>query len=803
MLCLVPSPGAQSVPKAWISGTEVPIRHLMRWLRRCQRVVVAALAVALGFVLLSGSAGAVDSWQERGSGLFGEVASEELGRAVAISDDGSRMIVGSPIFENDGSSYGKGRARAFDWDGTQWTQVGADVRGEEFGDWAGGAVAISPDGSRIAVGAYGADAEETSAGWVQVFEWDGTTWQQMGDALTGVTPGEAFGISVSLVDDGTRLVAGSMVATRVFDWDGMAWLQVGGDMAGVGRSIAASGDGTRVVAGNSFDATGGTQAGLARMFEWDGSAWAQMGDDLIGSVYDRLGASVVMAETGAVIAVGATQPGNMGSPPGMGVVWVYAWDGDAWTQVGDALPGLASAGWFGQSAAMSGDGMRLVAGGGGPGSGSGVVRVFDWDGVAWVPVGGDLEGDVAGDGLGHAVALSADGRFLAVGAPSNDEVAVSAGLVRFYVRPEVPGPPGAVDVAAGDGEVAVSWAAPDDDGAAAITSYEVVGVPAGSCVTEGATACVIDGLTNGVSYTFSVRAGNAVGFGPFSTVSTPAAPQLTRTGYVMADATGGIYGFGDAVVGGDVTLAPGVTVVDIELTPSGNGYWVLDSGGNLHTYGDAVALGPVDVSTFEDMVDFAVAPDQPEGMVSMVPSQSGEGLLVFTNRGRVVVLGDAAVAGDLLSYRLNSPVIDAKVDPDGVGYWMLAADGGLFAFDAAYEGSLPELVAQISPGLTAEQWLASPVVGVTPDPDGLGYWMVAADGGVFGFGSVPFRGSLPGVLGPGALPNAPIVGMVPYGNGYVMVGGDGGVFNFSNRLFEGSLGANPPSSPVVALSPMP
>ncbi len=775
----------------------------MWWLRRCQRVVVAGLAVALGFILLMGSAGAVDSWQERGSGLFGEVSPESFGSAVAISDDGSRMIVGSPIFENDGSSHAKGRARVFDWDGMQWAQVGADVRGEEIGDWAGRAVAISPGGSRIAVGAYGADAEEASAGRVQVFEWDGTTWQQMGVDLTGVTPAEHFGISVSLADDGTRLVVGSNVATRVFDWDGAAWLQVGGDMAGVGRSVAASGDGTRVVASDFMDDTGGRDAGLARVFEWDGSAWAQMGDDLIGSIYDQLGASVAMADTGAYIAVGATQPGSMGSPAGTGVVWAYAWDGDAWTQMGDALPGVASAGWFGDSVAMSADGLRLAAGGGGPGSGSGLVRVFDWDGAAWVQVGGDFEGDAAGDGLGAAVALSADGRFLAVGAPFNSEVASNVGLVRFYVRPEAPGPPGSVEVAAGDGEVAVSWEAPADDGAAAITSYEVVGVPAGSCVTEGATACVIEGLTNGVSYTFSVRAGNAVGFGPFSSVSTPVAPQLTRTGYVMADATGGIYGFGDVVVGGDITLAPGVTVVDIELTPSGDGYWVLDSGGNLHTYGDAVALGPVDVSIFEDMVDFAVAPDQPEVMVSMVPSQSGEGLLVFTNRGRVVVLGDAAAAGNLLPYRLNSPVIDAKVDPDGVGYWMVSADGGLFAFAAAYEGSLPELVARISPGLTAEQWLASPVVGITPDPDGLGYWMVAADGGVFGFGSVPFRGSLPGVLGPGAVPNAPIVGMVPYGNGYVMVGGDGGVFNFSNRLFEGSLGGDPPSSPVVALSPMP
>ena len=44
--------------------------------------------------------------------------------------------------------------------------------------------------------------------------------------------------------------------------------------------------------------------------------------------------------------------------------------------------------------------------------------------------------------------------------------------------------------------------------------------------------------------------------------------------------------------------------------------------------------------------------------------------------------------------------------------------------------------------------------------------------------------------------------MVPYGNGYLVVATDGGVFTFSNLKFEGSLGANPPNTDIVSITPL-
>jgi ribosomal protein L24E len=85
---------------------------------------------------------------------------------------------------------------------------------------------------------------------------------------------------------------------------------------------------------------------------------------------------------------------------------------------------------------------------------------------------------------------------------------------------------------------------------------------------------------------------------------------------------------------------------------------------------------------------------------------------------------------------------------------------------------------------------------VSSTADGRGYWLVGSDGGVFAF-NAPFRGSM------GGRPLVkPVNGLVAYGNGYMMVASDGGVFDFSNKAFTGSLGNHTPSAPIVDITPM-
>ncbi|HSS10134.1 MAG TPA: hypothetical protein VLL25_09625, partial [Acidimicrobiales bacterium] len=92
---------------------------------------------------------------------------------------------------------------------------------------------------------------------------------------------------------------------------------------------------------------------------------------------------------------------------------------------------------------------------------------------------------------------------------------------------------------------------------------------------------------------------------------------------------------------------------------------------------------------------------------------------------------------------------------------------------------------------------AAPLVGIAATPSGGGYWLVAADGGVFTFGDAPFLGSLGGLR-----LNQPIVGMaaVPGGGGYWLVAADGGVFTFGDAPFLGSLGGLRLNQPIVGMA---
>lgn len=83
-------------------------------------------------------------------------------------------------------------------------------------------------------------------------------------------------------------------------------------------------------------------------------------------------------------------------------------------------------------------------------------------------------------------------------------------------NPGTPLPPGAPTRATaipGNGLALVSWLPPANAGSFPVTSYQVTASPGGrSCLTN-ATSCIITGLVNGTSYTFTVSALNGAGWG--------------------------------------------------------------------------------------------------------------------------------------------------------------------------------------------------------------------------------------------------------------------------------------------------
>jgi hypothetical protein len=88
------------------------------------------------------------------------------------------------------------------------------------------------------------------------------------------------------------------------------------------------------------------------------------------------------------------------------------------------------------------------------------------------------------------------------------------------------------------------------------------------------------------------------------------------------------------------------------------------------------------------------------------------------------------------------------------------------------------------------------VVGTAATPDGRGYWLVAADGGVFAYGSAGFLGSAVGLAGSGTVVD---LEPTPGGTGYWMADSNGGVFAFGDAAFFGSAAGMDLTGPVVGV----
>ena len=326
-------------------------------------------------------------------------------------------------------------------------QVGSDIDGEAEDD-GGDSVSLSADGTIVAIGAGSNDGNGVDAGHVRVYEWDGSAWVQKGGDIDGEAAGDASGRSVSLSADGTEVAigaighesysdeTGTMMSfaghVRIYEWNGSAWVQKGSDIDGdaqddrLGLSVSLSADGTRVAMGAPYNDGTASNAGHVRIYEWNDSAWVQKGVDIGGEAADdNSGWSVALSADGTRVAVGGYFNDETGSNAGH--VRVYEWDGSAWVQKGSDIDGEGAGDQSGTSVALSADGTEVAIGAPGHESYTGYVRVLEWDGSAWVQKYSDLDGDGQYASAGSSVSLSTDG----------NKVAFIAGYgkVRIYSGP--------------------------------------------------------------------------------------------------------------------------------------------------------------------------------------------------------------------------------------------------------------------------------------------------------------------------------------------------------------------------------
>ena len=384
------------------------------------------------------------NWGQVGLDINGEAIDDQSGYSVSLSADGKILAVGAR-----GNSNNAGHVRVYAWNGAAWVQRGSDIDGEAVGDRSGSSVSLSANGEIVAIGAPLNRGNLLNSGHVRVYAWNGTTWVQRGNDIDGEVAQDQSGYSVSISANGDIVAIGAILNdgngdlsghVRVYVWNDTAWVQRGNDIDGEvaydqsGYSVSISANGDIVAIGAPYNDGNDFFSGHVRVYAWNGTVWVQRGNDIDGeSESDESGSSVSLSANGEVVAIGAYL--NDGNGNNAGHVRVYAWNGTAWVQRGADIDGEAGDDGSGESVSLSANGDILAVGApfnSGNGFSAGHVRVYAWSGSAWVQRGADIDGEAGDDGSGESVSLSANGDILAVGAPFNDGNGSTAGHVRVY-----------------------------------------------------------------------------------------------------------------------------------------------------------------------------------------------------------------------------------------------------------------------------------------------------------------------------------------------------------------------------------
>ena len=335
------------------------------------------------------------AWNQLGSGVAGAPAVSSIFYSVSLSDDGNTVAVGDP--------YQAGSVRIYSWDGSAWNQLGSNIEGEGVDYRLGGSVSLSSDGQTVAIGG--------DLGLVRIYHLDGAEWYKRGDDINVQVNYYYASVAVSLSGDGNAVAvgspgSGSAGVSQIYQWDGSAWNQLGSDIDGEaagdesGGSVSLSSDGTTVAIGatyNDGDSGQWSSRGHTRIFTWNGIDWVQRGSDIDGDdTWGYSGSSVALSDDGETVAIAALWGDGGGAR-------IYRWLDNQWQQAGDQLQtGDYGGDDYHGSIALSADGSRVVVG---PVS-SDLVRVFDALLLPALSLGSSIDDEP--DGV-HSPSADADG----------------------------------------------------------------------------------------------------------------------------------------------------------------------------------------------------------------------------------------------------------------------------------------------------------------------------------------------------------------------------------------------------------
>lgn len=246
------------------------------------------------------------NWVQFGDTIEGTIGAEKSGGKVSLSANGNRLAVGS--FK---------KTSIYESNGTGWDLIAT------FNDDQYSYPDLSADGNKVLIANH---SDNNFTGKVRVLEQSGSDWIPVGQILYGESEEDRFGSSFSLTEDGNTIAIGApalfndsnLGSVKIYNFNGASWEQLGQDLNGAntddyfGYSVSLTTSGiNRLVIGIPRNDDGGEDSGKIQIFDYDGTNWVQVGENIIGlEVNDKIGNVIYLSENGLFLAVGT--PRNNG-----------------------------------------------------------------------------------------------------------------------------------------------------------------------------------------------------------------------------------------------------------------------------------------------------------------------------------------------------------------------------------------------------------------------------------------------------------------------------------------------------------
>lgn len=354
------------------------------------RIVVGAYGASAGGFSIAGKAYVFSrsgsNWTEEAIlSASDKAANYYFGYSVSINSDGSRIVAGS-IYAKSGTISNAGKVYVFSRSGTTWTEEASMSEGANAAAYTnyGRSVMISSDGNRIIVGAASASPSGLSgAGRVYIYSRSGTTWtEETVLTASNMSASAYFGRGVAITSDGSRVAIGSYGASPsatsmagavyVFSRSGTTWTQeailtasdkAANDNLGIGLSI--NSDGSRIIT-TAYNASRNSISSIGKtyVFSRSGSTWSEEAGFLSsdGVANDKFGFYTLMSSTGLFAMTSSVQAGSPGYTLS-GKTYIHKRNGASWSELSIMTASdKAASDNYGRSIAISQDEKFAVIG---------------------------------------------------------------------------------------------------------------------------------------------------------------------------------------------------------------------------------------------------------------------------------------------------------------------------------------------------------------------------------------------------------------------------------------------------------